>query len=845
MNITPFNLNSLFFIFHKEKLVNNDKKNKLSFIKLIKYLIFAIIIGFTCEFFSVSHLHQITNIIKAENITHKYKIHESGNLFNCELIDKNTIKTTTNDPQIVINNINDNVDLLLIQFNSSSINTLLTEVFWTSDNKNYFNEENKASSLFQENHKNLFIEVKKDVKDLRIDIGSSPNLTYSINRIVVNPTLAKYISSSIGNMSWIRLFFYSLLFLLILLFINDRNTFTYYSFKYRWSIGIGLIILCTVLKIHGSSIGEISNFLTGTDTSRLWGRSRGIRSDEYVVFTEMALAQAHSGFKWFSDIWGYSGHDMFMTYGQPIMNLVTLLRPFSAGYIILGPEHGLAFYWTSRLVFLLLVSFEFCRLLTDDNRKFSIAYASLVALSPIVQWWYSINEFVEMLIFGQGAILLFKYFFQPLSLTKKIILAIGILLCAEGYMMTLYPAWGVPFGYVFAGCLIAFIVENKDKLSCSKTNAILIACILLILIASMCYIFKISGNTIKATMDTIYPGNRIFNGGTLSLFTELFRGWTSWLWTLISTGNPCERVCFINFAPIGLVVSLIQIFIFKKKDPWLITLNIVNVILLLYLLFSWPDIIGKITVLNRSTLRMINAIGLANLILLFRSFKYINILPQKIILISLLSIFVILISINVISNYEEINSFYKLYIAFLIIFSCYIILNINKALCTNIFVTLSVILSLVGGFRVNPVESGLSNIYNSGIIKAIDNIRQQEPNAKWVSASYSFIFNNIPNMVGAKNINSIATIPDIELWRKLNLMDQAEIWNRYAHTDVSIDKQTSLEFLSTDHIKLHITIDDLKKLGVNYILTNNYNNDSGELGLIYSLNGFNIYKIKN
>ena len=138
------------------------------------------------------------------------------------------------------------------------------------------------------------------------------------------------------------------------------------AFRYRWVIGAIVIAFCTILKLHGSSIGVLGELLTGRDVSRVWGTSRSIRTDEYVVFTEMALSQVKSGFHWFSDVWGYTPSDMFIVYGQPVLNLTTLFRPFSMGYILFGAERGLAFYWSSRLVICFLVSFEFGRIFTKD-----------------------------------------------------------------------------------------------------------------------------------------------------------------------------------------------------------------------------------------------------------------------------------------------------------------------------------------------------------------------------------------------------------------------------------------------------------------------------------------------
>lgn len=648
---------------------------------------------------------------------------------------------------------------------------------------------------------------------------------------------------SMVNTSLIRLFFYSLIFLLLQLFINNRKSFCHYAYQYRWGIGCAFIILCTALKLHGSSIGIISYGLTGTDISRVWGDARGIRSDEYVVFTEMALSQVYSGFKWFSDIWGYSARDMFMTYGQPVFDLVTIYRPFSALYILLGAEYGLAFYWVARLVVLILVSFEFGCLITKDNHKLALAYASLVAFSPIVQWWYSVNELVEMLIFGQGSILLIKQYTEAKALRFKILIALGLLLCSGGYIMTLYPAWGVPFAYVFLACLVAYVYENRSKFHACRIDVMIFCGIFIILTISMLHIFNNSADTIRATMNTIYPGHRFFKGGNIAFIAELFRGWSSWLWTLVNVPNPCEKVCFINFAPIGLILSWIQIFIYKRRDPWLITLNVVNLVLVLFLLHEWPSFVGKVSLLSFTTLRAINAVGLINLILLFRCLQF-DLNDKKTIALAMLSIFLMMSGIGHLLYPQESRALHKVTIAVFMLLSVYLILNIKNRVILNSFLALCLGISFIGGAKVNPVEHGLSNIYDSAVIKEINSIKLRDPKGLWITSCSNAIYNNIPSIVGAHNVNSLATYPDYKLWQELNLLEKSSVWNRYAHTTVSIADKTDVVMRSTDSINLRISIDDIKNLGVSYILTNNINEKEFDcLENIFTDGNFKILKV--
>ena len=154
-------------------------------------------------------------------------------------------------------------------------------------------------------------------------------------------------------------------------------------------------------------------------------------------------------------------------------------------------------------------------------------------------------------------------------------------------------------------------------------------------------------------------------------------------------------------------------------------------------------------------------------------------------------------------------------------------------------------ISFIGGAKVNPVEHGLSNIYDSAIIKEIDSIKHNDPKGIWISSCTLGMFNNIPSIVGAHNVNSLATYPDYQLWQKLNLLEKSDVWNRYAHTTVSIADKTDVVVLNADAIKLQLTIDDIKKLGVSYILTNNIDEGNFDcLENVFTSGDFKILKVK-
>jgi len=157
----------------------------------------------------------------------------------------------------------------------------------------------------------------------------------------------------------------------------DRFKYVFkYIDKYRYIIGIAIIIICTVFELSGSSISyfqrilgyEYANSADLISQGTLLGIPREIRSDEYVIFTPFNISQEYNNYGAFSDILRGSLTDVNATYANPSFSLATLFRPFLWGYILLGSAKGLAFYWSSRTVFLFLISYEFGKILTREKK---------------------------------------------------------------------------------------------------------------------------------------------------------------------------------------------------------------------------------------------------------------------------------------------------------------------------------------------------------------------------------------------------------------------------------------------------------------------------------------------
>lgn len=236
--------------------------------------------------------------------------------------------------------------------------------------------------------------------------------------------------------------------------------------SYRWICGIVIWVSLSFLQIHGSSIGAYATLLgTPEFNTAILGINRGCRLDEFMVSTPIAFSQyfdlGNGNFNTYSEILRAAPTNVGLLFGQPCWNLISLFRPFLWGYLFLPQGAGLSFFWVGRLVVLLLASYDFALVFTDRKKILSFSYSLMIGFSPIVQWWFATNSFVEMLIFGQLEIsLLFLY----LNTERKIhgnFYILGMFYCGIAYIFAIYPAWQIPFAYIFLGIAGWVIYKNR------------------------------------------------------------------------------------------------------------------------------------------------------------------------------------------------------------------------------------------------------------------------------------------------------------------------------------------------------------------------------------------------
>ncbi len=622
--------------------------------------------------------------------------------------------------------------------------------------------------------------------------------------------------------------FFILLLFVIYMFGRRIGTFAY---RFRWLIGLFIISIAVIFEINGSSIGIWQEHLPDpsiVSDGVLFGVNRGIRSDEWAVHTPLTFAQYYSDFSVFNDVLRTGSNiDMYIVYGQPVMDWSIIFKPLQIGYLFLNPARGLSFYWIGKFILLFLVSFEFGMLITKKNKPLSAVYAAMMLFAPAVQWWFGTVFFPEILIYGQGVVLLVSVYMHTKKYRTRILCGLGFILCGGAYLLSMYPAWQIPFFYVFAAVIVWLIItRRKDCMFVLKKDLPIILGSFLLLSAAILIIVARSWDTIKAVMNSVYPGERMETGGMglgvlFGYPGNLFLPFTS----ANLPGNQSEASQFFDLFPMGIILSILVFFKDKTKDKLLIILWIVQLFLGTYVILGFPAALSKLTLLSNSqAARACITVGFINILLLIRSLS----ICQKSLKLGIALPLAGILSVAVAYYSKRYQYGDYLNKVFLVIIICVLFILFASALLykrkymNHVFCIAVCVTMFICGAFVNPVRKGIKVLEDNRLAQAVQQI-QKEDGGLWMSVnSNSFLDGNFLAMNGAPTVNATNTYPDLDFWKRIDpSLEFEDIYNRYAHVliDIITDEPTFFTLENPDMFKLHLNINDIDLLGIDYIMS--------------------------
>lgn len=598
--------------------------------------------------------------------------------------------------------------------------------------------------------------------------------------------------------------------------------------KYRYIIAGFFLVLIIVFKINFSSIGMWSQYMNEQDTSNeIFGEARGIRSDEWLTQSSFMIGQASSEKYEVHNKKIAQGTSNMLMISAPVTDIVEICRPLLWGFHFLDVERGFSFYWGLKIVALVLVSMELIKRVSKKNNNLLILTGGLVfAMAPPLMWWLS-TAVVDGYIYGAAVIVLFGYYMNNLEnykIWRKILIAIGIIICLPGFAFMLYPAFQVPFGFFMAIFMGDSLIKNWKKLR--KTDYLLMTISLILSLGLVARFVMLSLEDMKTMLGTVYPGNRLVTGGTLNAnsyvnyFVNIFFPYTE---NIVNTCEPSTYIYSLTGLVIVVIAYLKNIKAKVKNENTGITLALIMlfVVYTIWEFIGFNELLSKITLLSYSPAERTHIItGMIGLILSIimvqgdtdngnRIFT-----KKQSILISLVVVFVAYVLAKQ-SIYMQFFTSLKYEIVLSMIFALtYFIINYRA----KEWIYTMLIVAVVAGVKVNPIAVGISPINKTDISAKIREIDAKEEDNLWIGSTNITGQYLVAN--GVNCLNGVHTYPDFKWLRIVDPKGEFdEKYNRFAHISVNLSEETSFQILAPDAYVANLTYDNVKDIGVKFYFT--------------------------
>lgn len=627
--------------------------------------------------------------------------------------------------------------------------------------------------------------------------------------------------------------------------MNDKIKYSINKFiKSKWAFPVILfliVVILSLLKIHGSSIGMYHNFYYGEstkDSNLIANRPQSIRSDEWLVSSQLTLAQLGNDFNEVNRNLG-NGIDVSMVVDVPTKSIIQIFKPHNFGFFVLPRDIAFAFRWWI-IAYLLVVSiYLFVLVVLPGKIKLAILLSIGFAFSPFFVWWYQTGT-LSPVYWGMFGLVV------AINIMKaknwKIVIAWSVLLAyiATSFALVLYPPFQIPVILVVLAFLVGYYLDRKRLFDKNFKNIIFGALITISLtIISLAFALVPKIPVVAAISGTDYPGGRVSTSG-FSMAHEtilLVAGNVAPLMQISSRAdslswapNQSEASTFFMIGLLLLPAILYYAIKYKKrlKSYWsIMTMISITAIFLIWIFIPGVDFIGIPTLLNRVPQgRLLIGVGLASFILLVlgievfqnRFVKFNKPFP----LLYAGTIFVVYLFIDMLISYfspEFMGSKWALVLA--IPYAIIIYLFLDKKF--NLGASALLLFSLSSIIFIHPIYRGTDIMTNSEITYAMNEL---DPSGHSVWVADNLVFENLALINNKRSLTGTYLYPDYDTWVKNFPKDRTK-YNRYAHVVANLDRNEAKEIDTTLHnpqgdvllIDTEACSDFLEEAGVNFILT--------------------------
>lgn len=765
-----------------------------------------------------------------------------------------------NDPQLIISGVNTYISSINIVFGNPITQDIPIAVYWGIEGEGFTPDRVKTATA-NAGIQNIKIYFDEKVTDLRLDIGTTENISFTLSHVMINEGIPKTlvgrlilcIKENMGTKVWFdrfQIIFIISVFILLHFVVNIRNIYKKLFYK-RWIVAGVLLLFLVVNKYHGDSITCFDNYVqTGEGSDYIYpvlGEERAIRSDEWLVDTPINLSTQYLENPYGKYNYLVRGTD---TINSSMLTIASALNPVNLVSILIrfifGYEYAYSYSWYINIMLSFLFQLELFLIMSSHKKLLSTCGACMVVLSSHYLWW----GFSTLILYSSAALVCSYYFFKSNSVKKRLVYAYGTALSAALFALVLYPAWEVPMAF-YSIVVFIWIVhgcwDNIKKMTRTDWTILVLALLLCIIMILQSIFTQIE--YIEAISKTVYPGKRSENGGFS--IGKLFNYISAIVFAYVDCGNPSERGMYITLFPFPFIMTLYT-WVKGNRRNWLLNgLMIISMFLGVYTTVGLPSMLAKITLMTSTTAyRCVDILGYVQVVLFVVTLSAID-YKKKMDKKYAFALAVIMSGIAITMANREMPDYmsgeYRIifFEIFSLIFFCFIA-KVDKKIY-NWGLIAVIMIAIVTAIYVRPIVKGTDAIYSKPVAKEIQRIVSKDSGAKWIAYD-SGVTSQFILACGAPTVNSVNKYPNMELWNKLDSAgDNEYIYNRYAHFVISFtDDETSMELIQDDVIRLNLGFKDLKKTEAEYVFSSqplNIDNQYVAFDEVYNSCNAYIYKI--
>lgn len=561
-----------------------------------------------------------------------------------------------------------------------------------------------------------------------------------------------------------------------------------------------ILLVLTIFQINGSSSGSYQSlfFGGGKDSNVLLNQPRPIRSDEWLVTTQIIVAQASNGFQRINENIA-DGQDMSLIVDVPYKEWSTIFKPHNIAFFIMPFDNAFAFRWWFMAYLLLLGCYFFVVSLWPTKRLIASLAALTLFFSPFVQWWYLYGTLGSLAwsLFG-GAV--FIRLLQTRRRWQVALWSLCLTYILVAFVLIFYPPFQIPSALVMAsfGLAYGFLALRKLPRKEILEKLVFLAGAGLAATALIGAFWFSHRQVIKTVKQTAYPGVRNIVSGEYGGAVRTDYGLLRTFSAPLSFGLQDEQrgaSYYANqseaatFTLINLMIApFVLLAIYKKPSKQRTTLDYVfvatSILLGLFIIriftpfFSLPF---KFLLLHQVQNERLE-IGLILLCLI----QIVLLGAMRLTVSRLTAGLAAVIGLGFFANASFIMArryplFAPAKLTILLIVAV-VTISIYWLLRTRTYIwgmALFAAFNMFSSLRVNPLYA---EPQSPVVSRALEHIKTRYPDNQTWAVFDQLITENFPQMAGKPALTGVHTYPQLDIWQTIDsAQPETTEYNRYAH----------------------------------------------------------------